>query len=142
MATGVSADGRREVLGCDVGDSENEVFWTDFLRTLKARGLGGTQLVISDAHTGLKAAIGAVLLGSSWQRCRVHWACKESTCGRVAGRLRNRSGGKERGRGGKPLLGGHWGVADLLKNHGDLTGRGAEGAPADLEQLGQRLVAA
>lgn len=57
VAIGVAADGRREVLGFDVGDTESEPFWTAFLRSLKARGLGGTQLVISDAHTGLKAAI-------------------------------------------------------------------------------------
>jgi hypothetical protein len=54
-----------------VGDSEDGAFWTAFLRSLKARGLAGTQLVISDAHTGLKAAIAAVLLGAAWQRCRV-----------------------------------------------------------------------
>ena len=68
VATGVSADGRREVLGFDVGDSESGAFWTQFLRGLKARGLRGVQLVISDAHTGLKAAVGSVLLGASWQR--------------------------------------------------------------------------
>ena len=60
------------MLGFDVGDSEDGAFWTAFLRSLKARGLGGVQLVISDAHTGLKAAIGAVMLGAAWQRCRVH----------------------------------------------------------------------
>jgi putative transposase len=73
IATGVRADGWREVLGFAVGDSEDGAFWTAFLRSLKARGLGGVQLVISDAHTGLKQAIAAVLLGSSWQRCRVHF---------------------------------------------------------------------
>src|SRR6187399_1947006 len=73
IATGVTADGRREVLGFDVGDSEDGAFWTAFLRGLKARGLGGVQLVISDAHTGLKQAISAVFLGASWQRCRVHF---------------------------------------------------------------------
>src|SRR5919112_2971001 len=73
IATGVTGDGRREVLGFDVGDSEDGAFWTAFLRSLKARGLGGVQLVISDAHTGLKAAIGSVLLGAAWQRCRVHF---------------------------------------------------------------------
>ena len=73
IATGVTADGRREVLGFDVGDSEDGAFWTAFLRSLKARGLAGVQLVISDAHTGLKAAIGAVMLGAAWQRCRVHF---------------------------------------------------------------------
>lgn len=65
VAVGVAADGRREVLGFDVGDTENEAFWTQFLRSLKDRGLGGVQLVISDAHTGLKKAIATVLQGSS-----------------------------------------------------------------------------
>jgi transposase-like protein len=73
VATGVAADGHREVLGFDVGDSEDGAFWTAFLRSLRARGLGGVQLVISDAHAGLKAAIGSVLLGAAWQRCRVHF---------------------------------------------------------------------
>src|ERR671939_711608 len=73
VATGVCGDGRREVLGFAVGDSEDGAFWTQFLRSLKARGLGGVQLVISDAHTGLKQAISAVLLGAAWQRCRVHF---------------------------------------------------------------------
>jgi putative transposase len=73
IATGVTADGSREVLGLDVGDSEDGAFWTAFLRSLKARGLAGVQLVISDAHTGLKAAISAVMAGAAWQRCRVHF---------------------------------------------------------------------
>jgi len=73
LATGVTADGGREVLGLDVGDSEDGAFWTAFLRSLKARGLAGVQLVISDAHTGLKQAIAAVMVGASWQRCRVHF---------------------------------------------------------------------
>lgn len=73
IATGVTEKGDREVLGLAVGDSEDGAFWTAFLRTLRARGLGGVRLVISDAHEGLKAAIAAVLLGSAWQRCRVHF---------------------------------------------------------------------
>ena len=73
VAVGVSADGRREVLGMDVGDSEDGAFWTSFLRGLKTRGLGGVQLVISDAHAGLKAAIATVFIGAAWQRCRVHF---------------------------------------------------------------------
>ncbi|ETB16153.1 transposase, partial [Mycobacterium avium subsp. avium 11-4751] len=73
IATGVAADGRREVLGFDVGDSEDGAFWTAFLRSLKTRGLSGVQLVISDAHTGLRSAIEAILIGASWQRCRVHF---------------------------------------------------------------------
>jgi putative transposase len=73
VATGVSADGRREVLGHAVGDSETEQFWTEFFRSLRERGLTGVQLVISDAHRGLTAAVAAVLQGASWQRCRVHF---------------------------------------------------------------------
>ena len=73
VAIGVAADGRREVLGFDVGDSENEGFWTEFLRSLKTRGLNGVRLVVSDAHTGLKKAAATVLQGAAWQRCRVHF---------------------------------------------------------------------
>lgn len=73
VATGVTADGGREVLGLDVGDSEDETFWTAFLRSLKTRGLTGVRLVISDAHAGLKAAIRKTMSGTSWQRCRVHY---------------------------------------------------------------------
>ena len=73
VAVGVAADGRREVLGFEVGDTESQPFWTTFLRSLKARGLAGVKLVISDAHTGLIAAIETVFHGSSWQRCRVHF---------------------------------------------------------------------
>jgi putative transposase len=73
VAVGVAADGRREVLGFDVGDTENEGFWTAFLRSLKVRGLDGVQLIMSDAHSGLKKAIGTVFQGAAWQRCRVHF---------------------------------------------------------------------
>jgi putative transposase len=72
IATGVNADGRREVLGMDTGSSEAETFWTDFLRKLRRRGLRGVKLVISDAHEGLKAAV-AKIMHASWQRCRVHF---------------------------------------------------------------------
>src|SRR3954447_23169301 len=73
-ATGVTADGGREVLGLDVGDSEDEVFWRGFLRSLKERGLTGVQLVISDQHAGLVAALGRVFQRVAHQRCRVHFA--------------------------------------------------------------------
>jgi transposase-like protein len=72
IAVGANADGRREVLGMDIGPSEAETFWTDFLRKLRRRGLRGVKLVISDAHEGIKAAVSKVLT-SSWQRCRVHF---------------------------------------------------------------------
>jgi putative transposase len=73
VAVGVNSDGRREVLGMDIGPSEAEAFWTAFLRKLRQRGLRGVKLVISDAHDGLKAAV-TKLLNASWQRCRVHFA--------------------------------------------------------------------
>jgi putative transposase len=73
LATGVTAAGDREVLGLAVGDSEDGAFWTAFARSLRARGLGGVRLVISDAHQGLKVAIAAVFLGAAWQRCKVHF---------------------------------------------------------------------
>jgi len=73
VAVGVNSDGRREVLGMDIGASEAEAFWTAFLRKLRHRGLRGVKLVISDAHDGLKSAV-AKLLHASWQRCRVHFA--------------------------------------------------------------------
>jgi putative transposase len=74
IATGITAGGDREVLGLAVGDSEAETFWTEFLRSLRRRGLSGVRLVISDSHEGLKAAARKTLQGSSWQRCRVHFA--------------------------------------------------------------------
>ena len=74
IAVGVKAQtGEREVLGFDVGFSEDGAFWSAFLRSLVARGLRGVRLVTSDAHRGLKGAIEAVLVGASWQRCRVHF---------------------------------------------------------------------
>ena len=72
IATGLRADGHREVLGLDVGDSENEPFWKEFLGGLVDRGLAGVRLVISDAHAGLIKAIRRCFQGASWQRCRVH----------------------------------------------------------------------
>jgi putative transposase len=74
VATGITATGQREVLGLDVGDSEDEVFWRGFLRSLKNRGLGGVRLVISDQHAGLTAAIRRCFQGAAHQRCRVHFA--------------------------------------------------------------------
>jgi transposase-like protein len=73
VATAVNADGQREILGLDIGAAEDGAAWTGFLRGLVARGLSGVKLVTSDAHRGLKEAIGAVLDGASWQRCRTHF---------------------------------------------------------------------
>jgi putative transposase len=74
VAVGITASGQREVLGIEVGDSEDEAFWTAFLRHLRERGLAGVKLVISDAHAGLKKAIARCFQGCGWQRCRVHFA--------------------------------------------------------------------
>ena len=73
VATGVNAQGQREVLGMDVGASEDGAFWLAFLRSLHARGLSGVELVVSDAHLGLKNAIATVFAGAAWQRCRTHF---------------------------------------------------------------------
>ena len=88
VAVGVNSDGRREVLGMDIGPSEAEPFWTAFLRKLTRRGLRGVKLVISDAHEGIKAAV-SKLLCASWQRCRVLHAQCAGPCRqeRPAGRL-------------------------------------------------------
>src|SRR4051812_2957035 len=80
VATGVNGDGHREILGLQVTSAEDGAGWLAFFRDLTARGLSGVALVTSDAHAGLVTAIGATLPGASWQRCRTHWACQESTC--------------------------------------------------------------
>ena len=72
VAVGVNTDGRREILGLAIGPSEAEVFWTDFLRKLKRRGLRGVKLAISDSHEGIKASVSKVF-SATWQRCRVHF---------------------------------------------------------------------
>jgi transposase-like protein len=72
IAVGVNTDGRREVLGMEIGTSEAEAIWTEFLRKLTRRGLRGVKLVVSDAHEGIKAAVSKVL-SATWQRCRVHF---------------------------------------------------------------------
>lgn len=73
IATVVSAEGRREIAGIDVVTSEDTASWTEFLRCLVERGLTGVELVISDAHGGIKAAIASVFAGAAWQRCRTHF---------------------------------------------------------------------
>jgi putative transposase len=73
VAVGITTEGERRVLGVDCGPSEDEAFWTRFLRSLVKRGLNGVRLVISDAHEGLRTAIAKVLSGTQWQRCRVHF---------------------------------------------------------------------
>ena len=74
LATGVNADGHREILGLQVTSAEDGAGWLGFFRDLTARGLAGVALVTSDAHRGLTEAIGATLPGAAWQRCRTHYA--------------------------------------------------------------------
>ena len=73
VATAVNVEGKREIVGMDVGTSEDGAFWLSFLRSLSARGLRGVELVTSDAHLGLRDAIATVFAGASWQRCRTHF---------------------------------------------------------------------
>jgi putative transposase len=73
IATGVKRSGEREVIGVDVGPAEDLEFWRAFLRQLVSRGLRGVRLVTSDSHLGLKQAVLEVLVGATWQRCRVHF---------------------------------------------------------------------
>jgi putative transposase len=81
VATGVNADGHREILGLQVTSAEDGAGWLTFFRDLVARGLTGVRLVTSDAHAGLVAAIGATLPGATWQRCRTHYAANlMATC--------------------------------------------------------------
>jgi putative transposase len=79
IATAVNNEGRREIVGFDIVTTESTVAWTGFLRSLVARGLSGVELVISDAHGGIKAAIAAVLGEASWQRCRTHFMANLAT---------------------------------------------------------------
>jgi transposase-like protein len=79
IATAVNAEGRREIIGFDIVTTESTPAWTGFLRSLVARGLTGVELVTSDAHGGIKAAIAAVLGGASWQRCRTHFMANLAT---------------------------------------------------------------
>lgn len=79
LATGVNADGHREILGLDVATGESGPSWLAFLRGLLARGLSGVALVVSDAHEGLKGAIAATLGGAAWQRCRTHYTANLQT---------------------------------------------------------------
>ncbi len=85
VAYGVDQAGQREVIGLDVGAAETEAFWREFLRSLVRRGLAGVQLVVSDAHEGLKQAI-AQVLGAPWQRCTVHFL-RDALGSRVGGRV-------------------------------------------------------
>lgn len=80
VAVGVNCEGRREVLGIEVTSAEDGAGWLAFLRGLTARGLTGVELVVSDAHRGLTEAVGAALPGTSWQRCRTHYARNLLTC--------------------------------------------------------------
>lgn len=111
IATGVSSDGRREVLGSRVGDSENKTFRTEFLRSLRERGLDGVQLVISDHHRGLMAAVDQVMAGSTWQRCRVHFMRNVLTRVPKASSAMPISGSRPRSAQSSPNPPAHWCVS-------------------------------
>jgi putative transposase len=96
IAYAVHESGRREVIGLDVGEAETEPFWREFLRSLRARGLTGVRLCVSDCHEGLKAAI-AQVLGCPWQRCTVHYADSRV----MPTRVRTSCSGRERVRFGR-----------------------------------------
>ena len=141
IATAVNADGHREILGLDVASGEDGAGWLAFLRGLVARGLSGVQLVISDAHPGLVAAIGAALPGASWQRCRTHWSCKESTwwCRGVFGVIEC---SEDLGCVGEAGSGGGRCESVLGQNRADLPHDVADGASADLEQFREGVLGA
>ncbi len=135
LATGVNADGHREVLSLQVTSGEDGAGWLGFFRDLTARGLSGVRLVTSDAHAGLVAAIGATLPGASWQRCRTHCGCKESSgaCWRLCAARQLQDGrcvGVSGGCGGGL-------VAVLTQDGSDFADDIADGSPADLEELGE-----
>jgi putative transposase len=133
IAYGVHETGRREVIGLDVGEAETEAFWRAFLRSLRARGLDGVQLVISDAHTGLTTAI-AKVLGCQWQRCTVHFLRDMLGCvartqqplvsGAIRGIFTAGSATEARQRLGQ--------VVDQLRPHAPKVARLLEDAEADL----------
>jgi putative transposase len=133
IAYGVHETGRREVVGIDVGEAETEAFWRGFLRSLRARGLDGVQLVTSDAHTGLKAAI-AKVFGCPWQRCTVHFlrdmlghvarTQQPLVSGAIRGIFTAASAAEARQRLGR--------VADQLRPHAAKVARLLEDAEADL----------
>ena len=154
VATAVNGEGKREIIGMDVGTSEDGAFWQAFLRSLSARGLSGVELVVSDAHQGLRGAIAAVFGGASWQRCRTHFMtnlltrvprrvqpwisaiCQQPSpdytpnSTRVTDQLGDRSGGLSTGRGWTRypgLLQGSWSNNPLERLNGDqaLVGRPA-----------------
>ena len=74
IITGIRDDGHREILGAKIADNESEGFWTGFFDELKDRGLNGVELVVSDGHKGIQAAVSSGFLGASWQMCQVHFS--------------------------------------------------------------------
>jgi putative transposase len=133
IAYGVHESGRREVIGLDVGEAETEAFWPEFLRSLRARGLDGVKLAISDAHVGLKQAI-AQVLGCPWQRCTVHFlrdmlghvtrAQQPLVSGAICGIFTAPSAAEARARLGQ--------VVEQLRPHAPKVARLLEDAQADL----------
>ena len=141
IATGVNADGHREVLGVKVVTSETKEAWNAFFADLVARGLHGVLLVTSDAHAGLIEAIAANLPGTAWQRCRTHWVRKESrwSCRGACSAVEVVA---ECLGVGEPSLG--WGGVVALggQDGSDFADDIADGASADSEELGQGVLCA
>lgn len=140
IATGVNADGYREILGIQVTSGEDGAGWLAFFRDLVARGLSGVELVTSDAHAGLVAAIGATLPGASWQRCRTHWSRKDSTWRFMVVVRANE--GEDFGGGGELAFGRGDDRAVLVEQWQDVVDGVADGAAADSEQFRQGLLVA
>ena len=133
IAQGVHESGRREIIGIDVGEAETEAFWREFLRSLRARGLAGVQLCVSDAHEGLKNAI-AKVLGCPWQRCTVHFLrdmlghCGKTAQPLVSGAIRQIFAAESAGEARERLAG----VVAVLEQTAPKVARLLEGAEDDL----------
>ncbi len=141
IATGVNADGHRELLGLHVSSAEDGAGWLANFGDLTARGLSGVALVTSDAHAGLVEAVGACLPGAAWQRCRTHWSRYESTCRRVGVRG-PRLGGRGEELGGGAVAGRGWRqeMTVVFEQGTGFADDGADRGAADVaEGFGQRV---
>jgi putative transposase len=140
IATGVNADGCREILGIEVTSSEDGAGWLAFLRGLAARGLSGVALVTSDDHAGLVSAIAAVLPGAALQRCRTHCSCKDSTCCVVGrGVWRGCRSGEQVAAGAVAGCGWRGDMPGLVEEREGFADGVADRGPADTQKAGQHV---
>jgi hypothetical protein len=139
---GVRADGRKELIALADGYRESTESWADLLRDAARRGMRAPVLAAGDGALGFWGALREVFPATREQRCWFHRACKESSCRRVGDGLRAREGGKERSRAGETDGGGRGRVAVLGQDRADFAEDISDGAAADLEQLGERVVGA